>query len=103
VENPPKLATAHMALQLVTPFLILRAFSSGTSAMTGIEAIANGVTAFKEPSSRNARIVLVWMGGILSFLFLGITYLARYTNAIPSETETVISQIARTVYGGESF
>jgi hypothetical protein len=92
-----------MALQLVTPFLILRAFSSGTSAMTGIEAIANGVTAFKEPSSRNARIVLVWMGGILSFLFLGITYLARSTNAIPSETETVISQVARTVYGGESF
>ena len=103
VTNPPEMHTLTGAVQLVTPFLILRAFSSGTSALTGIEAIANGVTAFKEPSSRNARIVLVWMGGILSVLFLGITFLARQVNAIPSEGETVISQIARTVFGSEGI
>jgi len=100
VSDPPHLV-AEGVLQVVTPFLLLHAFASGTSAMTGIEAIANGVTAFRAPSSRNARIVLVWMGAILSFLFLGITYLAWQTAAIPSEVETVISQVARTVYGGE--
>lgn len=105
VPNPPQVdvESAFGALQIVTPFLILRAFSSGTSALTGIEAIANGVTAFKAPSSRNARIVLVWMGVILSVLFLGITFLARQTGAVPSETETVISQISRTVFGGGFF
>ena len=101
VQDPPQMLTAGETLQLITPFLILHAFASGTSALTGIEAIANGVTAFKEPSSKNARIVLVWMGAILAVLFLGITFLARQTNAVPAEEETVISQIARTVYGGE--
>jgi len=94
VPNPPEMYTASSVLQMVTPFLLLHAFTSGTSALTGIEAIANGVTAFKEPSSRNAGVVLIWMGGILSFLFLGITFLARSVAAVPSEEETVISQIA---------
>ena len=69
--------------------------------MTGIEAIANGITAFKEPRSRNAGIVLIWMASILASLFLGITFLATRMGAIPSEEETVISQVARTVFGGE--
>ncbi len=103
VTNPPEMYTPYATLQLITPFLLLHAFSSGTSALTGIEAIANGVTAFKPPSSRNAGIVLVWMGAILSMLFLGISYLARATGAVPSEAETVISQMARTIYGGEGF
>jgi len=101
VTNPPEIYTSYKVVQLVTPFLLLHAFSSGTSALTGIEAIANGVTAFKEPSSRNAGIVLIWMGGILAVLFLGITFLARSTGAVPSEAETVISQITRTIYNGE--
>jgi len=101
VVNSPELHSSSLIIQAVTPFLLLRAFASGTSALTGIEAIANGVTAFKEPSSRNARVVLAWMGGILAVLFLGITYLARFTGAIPSEEETVISQITRTIYGSE--
>lgn len=101
VTNPPEMFTPYATLQMITPFLLLHAFSSGTSALTGIEAIANGVTAFKEPSSKNAGIVLVWMGAILAVLFLGISYLARATAAVPSETETVISQMARTIYGGE--
>ena len=101
VVNPPELQVTATALEVVTPFLLLHAFSSGTSAMTGIEAIANGITAFKEPRSRNAGIVLVWMGCILGTLFLGITFLAGRIGAVPSEQETVISQIARTVFGGQ--
>lgn len=103
VTNPPEIHTTAAVLQVVTPFLLLRAFSSGTSALTGIEAIANGITAFKQPSSKNAQIVLIWMGSILATLFLGITFLARQTNAVPSEAETVISQITRTIYGGEGI
>lgn len=83
----------------LTLFLILRAFSSGCTALTGIEAISNGITAFKEPRSRNAAITLTWMSGILIALFLGITLLVNQVQAVPSETETVISQLARVVYG----
>lgn len=103
VPDPPELVHGASLVAVVTPFLLLHAFSSGTSALTGIEAIANGVTAFKEPSSRNARIVLAWMGAILAVLFLGITYLARATAAVPSEAETVISQMTRTIYGSEGL
>jgi amino acid transporter len=101
VANPPEMFNA--GLEILTPFLLLHAFSSGTSAMTGIEAIANGITAFKEPRSKNAGIVLIWMGSILAVLFLGITYLASSVAALPSEYETVISQIARTVFNGQGI
>jgi amino acid transporter len=100
VVSPPEMIATTQTIGLVTPFLLLHAFSSGTSAMTGIEAIANGITAFKEPRSRNAGIVLMWMAGILATLFLGITFLASKIGAVPSEQETVISQLARTVFGG---
>jgi len=103
VINPPELSASDSMFQTVLLFLLLHAFSSGTSALTGIEAIANGVTAFKAPSSHNASIVLTWMGVILAVLFLGITFLARSVNALPSEEETVVSQIARTVFGGEGL
>ena len=83
----------------ITLFLILRAFSSGSTALTGIEAISNGITAFKEPKSRNAAVTLVAMSSILVTLFLGITFLSRHIGAIPSHEETVISQMARTVFG----
>jgi amino acid transporter len=99
VVNPPRLEVAH-AVQAVTPFLILHAFSSGTTALTGVEAISNGITAFNEPRSHNAGITLLWMSGILGTLFLGITFLALQIAAIPSEAETVISQLARTVFDG---
>jgi amino acid transporter len=91
------------ALAPLTLFLILRAFSSGCTALTGIEAISNGITAFKEPRSRNAATTLTWMSGILITLFLGITLLAHQIVALPSETETVISQLARTIYGRGSI
>jgi amino acid transporter len=83
----------------LTLFLILRAFSSGCTALTGVEAISNGITAFKEPKSRNAAATMVWMSGILMTMFLGITYLALKIHAMPSESETVISQLGRTVFG----
>ncbi|RJP50529.1 MAG: APC family permease [Anaerolineaceae bacterium] len=99
VVNPPHIELAE-PLAIVTPFLLLHAFSSGTAALTGIEAISNGITAFKEPRSRNAGITLIWMAVILSSFFLGISYLAGHIGAIPSEEETVISQLARTVFEG---
>ncbi|MBI5193053.1 MAG: APC family permease [Nitrospirae bacterium] len=87
------------AIQGLSLFLILRAFASGCTALTGVEAISNGITAFKEPKSRNAGITLVWMSAILSVMFLGITFLSYKIGAQFSWTETVISQLGRTVWG----
>jgi len=98
VIDPPELL-AH-GVSAITPFLILHAFASGTTALTGVEAISNGITAFKEPRSKNAGITLVWMSLILGSLFLGISYLTKSIGAVPSESETVISQLARTVFAG---
>lgn len=86
---------------VITPFLLLHAFASGTAALTGIEAISNGITAFKEPRSKNAGITLIWMAGILATLFLGISFLSGRIAAVPSEAETVISQLVRTIFNGE--
>jgi amino acid transporter len=102
VIDPPPLEVAHLA-SAVTPFIILHAFSSGTTALTGVEAISNGITAFQEPRSRNAGITLIWMAAILATLFLGITFLAGQVHAIPSEAETVISQLGRTVFDGRGL
>jgi amino acid transporter len=98
VVDPPELL-AH-GVSTITPFLILHAFASGTTALTGVEAISNGITAFKEPRSKNAGITLVWMSLILGSLFLGISYLTKMIGAVPSESETVISQLARTIFAG---
>jgi hypothetical protein len=99
VPSPPEMEAIGAASK-ITPFLILHAFASGTTALTGVEAISNGITAFKEPRSRNAGITLIWMSLILGSLFLSISFMAREIGAIPSESETVISQLARTVYSG---
>jgi amino acid transporter len=103
VVDPPEINFHGEALNGITAFLLLHAFSSGTAALTGVEAISNGITAFKEPRSRNAGITLIWMSLILGSLFVGISFLAREIAAVPSETETVISQIARTVYNGQGI
>ena len=100
--DPPPMERSHIA-QGVSVFLILRAFASGTAAITGVEAISNGITAFREPRSRNAGITLIWMAAILGTLFLSISFLAGPIGAIPSEAETVISQLARTVFGGRGL
>ncbi len=102
VVDPPEIE--HIGeLTGITAFLLLHAFSSGTTALTGVEAISNGTTAFKQPRARNAAITLIWMACILSLLFMGISFLTREVKAIPSERETVISQLARTVFDGEGF
>ena len=92
-EPPPA------AMEALTWFLVLRAFSSGCTAMTGTEAISNGIPAFRAPESRNAAITLAWMAGILATLFVGLTVLASALHVLPSDTETVVSQIARRVFG----
>jgi len=102
VVDPPSMEMLHNA-QPVTLFLLLRAFSNGTTALTGVECISNGVTAFKEPRTRNASLTMVWMSGILGVLFLGITFLLGQIGAVPSEAETVISQLARTTYGNRGL
>lgn len=99
VIDPPHIQM-HGTAQAVGWFLILHAFSSGTTALTGVEAISNGITAFKEPRSRNAGITLIWMSCILGTLFLGITFLTGQIGALPSEEETVISQLSRTIFDG---
>ena len=87
----------------LTWFLVLRAFSSGCTALTGIEAISNGVPAFKPPESRNAARTMGWMAGILGVLFIGITVLAWGLRVTPSADETVVSQIARALFGTGFF
>jgi amino acid transporter len=83
----------------VTVFLILRAFSSGAAALTGIEAIADGTPSFKPPEARNASITLIWMAAILACLFVGTTVLANELDITPAHDKTVVAQIAETVLG----
>ena len=83
----------------LTLFLLLRAFSNGSAALTGVEAISNGVQAFKKPASQNASITLFIMAGILGTMFLGITALAHKFGIAPLGHETVLSQINETVFG----
>jgi amino acid transporter len=80
-------------------FLVLRAFASGCSALTGVEAIANGVSAFEKPQARNARITLAWLGGLACVLFLGVSTLAVWLHARPSSNVSILAQIARAVFG----
>lgn len=94
-------APAHPieAVQSLSLFLVLKAFASGCTAMTGVEAIANGVQAFRQPEDKNASTTLTWMAGILLFLFTGIVLLSTLAGVQPSETETVISQLSREMFG----
>ena len=83
----------------LTPLLIMRAFSAGCVAITGTEAVSNGIPAFRPPESRNAGIVLAWMAAILASTFVTITYLAHVYHVVPREAETVVSILARQVFG----
>lgn len=80
-------------------WLLLRAFAAGCTALTGIEAISNGVPAFRPPESINAAKTMVAMGGIAMLLFLGISFLANHLLIVPSEEETVLSQMTALVAG----
>jgi hypothetical protein len=102
----PGLLPQEGAVGAVTVFLVLRAFASGTTALTGVEAISNGVSAFRAPEATNAKKTLMVMAAIMGTLFLGITYLAVQLEARPFDSgyPTVISQIARQVLGsGPAF
>ena len=87
-------------LGALSVFLVLRAFASGAVALTGIEAVADGVQAFKPPEVKNARTVLAVLGLIMLTLFIGTTALADLFNIVPRDEETVVSQLARAVFGG---
>jgi amino acid transporter len=86
-------------LETLGVLLFLRAFADGCSAITGVEAVSNGVPAFQRPEARNARATLVAMGALVGFMFIGTSILAGITGAVPSAGETVISQIGRSVFG----
>ncbi|MDE3127373.1 MAG: APC family permease [Gemmatimonadota bacterium] len=93
-------ATGGLLTGFALVFLILRAFAEGCVAMTGTEAISNGVTAFRNPASKNAATTLGWMAAILGVFFIGTSYLARHYGIMPSANETVLSQLGRHVFGG---
>jgi amino acid transporter len=89
-------ASTHEPLTL---FLLLTAFSNGCTAMTGVEAVSNGVPAFKPPESKNAAATMLMMAVLSITMFLGITLLSQSYHILPSEQETVVSQLARGVFG----
>ncbi len=96
-------APPRQPLQVLEPlglFLVLRAFASGSTALTGVEAIANGVQAFKSPESKNAATTMALMGAILATFFVGATFLAVREGIVPVTDDSVISQIGRVAFGG---
>ena len=99
--NPPSQYVP--ILHQLSTFMVLKAFASGCSAMTGLEAIADGTPAFRSPESKNAAATMSYMAAILITLVLGITYLAHIYRVFPTEHETVVSQIARAIFGKHWF
>ncbi len=87
----------------VTAFILMTAFANGCTALTGVEAVADGVPLFKEPPAKNAARTLVLMAGLGVTMFVGLTFLAHAYQVVPSETETVVSQLARGVFGGRNL
>jgi len=83
----------------LTMFLVLRAFANGCTAMTGVEAVSNGVPAFRPPEAKNAAATMLMMAVLSITMFLGITLLSQTYHILPSERETVVSQLARGVFG----
>jgi hypothetical protein len=98
--DPEKAEIQRQAGGSLGLFLLLRGFSSGAVALTGVEAISDGVPAFRRPQSKNAATTMMVMAGILGSLFFGVSVLAHHLQPYPSHDETVISQIGRTVFGG---
>lgn len=84
-------------------FVVLKAFASGCTALTGIEAVSNGIRAFRAPEPRNASITLLWMAGILGTMFIGITFLAEHYAIVPVDNETVLSQLTAAIFHKGAF
>ncbi|HLI55705.1 MAG TPA: APC family permease, partial [Actinomycetota bacterium] len=95
----------HQELEAVGVFVILKAFASGGAAVTGVEAISNGVPAFRPPEWRNARTTLMWMGSLLGVMFLGLSILAAKLKVVPDPTgaQTVLAQVGKGVFGPSGF
>ena len=100
VFDPERAEAARETGGTLGMFLLLKGFSSGAVALTGIEAIADGVPAFRKPQSKNASTTLMWMAIILGTLFMGIAVLAHRLHPYPSHEETVLSQLGQAVFGG---
>jgi len=100
---PGEPAVAGGQLSNLTLLALLTAFSNGCTAMTGVEAVSNGVPAFQRPESRNAASTLVAMALLAVTMFVGITLLAHVYQVVPNEHETVVSQLARGVFGGRGI
>ncbi len=96
--TPQSMAT-QTTVESVSLFLLLRAFSSGCTALTGVEVISNGVPAFRSPEPKNAAITMITMALVLGTLFLGISTMAYHLGVLPKEDETVVSQVARAIFG----
>jgi amino acid transporter len=87
----------------LTLFFVLRAFSAGCTALTGVEAISDGVLAFKKPEWENARLTLLYLGVILGLMFVGITYLSNVYHVVPVHGETLVSQLGKVILGNGPF
>jgi len=87
----------------LTTFLLLTAFANGCTAMTGVEAVSNGVPAFRPPESKNAAATLVWMAVLAISMFVGITFLAHAYHVIPTSQESGVSQLGRAIFGGPNW
>ena len=99
-----ELTAGHAVASAASVFILMRAFSSGAVALSGLEAVADGVPAFRKPEAKNAAITITVMGIILSTLFFGTSVLASHVRPLPDEdTETVLSTMARYIFGGETL
>jgi amino acid transporter len=90
---------ASVPAETLGVLLLMRAFADGCSAITGVEAVSNGVPAFKPPEWKNARTTLTVMGALVAIMFLGLSWLAGVAGATPSDHESIVSQIGRAVFG----
>jgi amino acid transporter len=88
------------AVEAIGPLLVLRAFASGATSMTGIEAVSNAIPVFRPPQWRNARTTLTWMVGLLVVTFLGLVVLIHLDGVVPRSGETLLSQLGHRVFGG---
>lgn len=102
-DIPAVAPIVHEVYPEIALFLLLRAFSSGCAALTGIEAISNGVPVFQAPVQKNAKMTMSIMSAILAAMFIGITFLTHRFGILPKEGETIVSSLARTVFGESVF
>ncbi len=102
-DTPPPAQPIEAASDYIAIFVVLKAFASGCAALTGIEAVSNGIQAFKPPEPRNASLTLIWMAVILGSMFIGVSFLADHYNIIPVENETVLSQLTAAIFSKGPF